>query len=64
MVFQGGLSFLTFSMDVIIPDITPVLYRNWVEFAHLIFRHYNPAVLSFGEAIQGDLTKCGFVYED
>ena len=35
-----------------------------IEFAHSIFRHYNPAVLSFGEAIQGGLTNHGLVYED
>ena len=34
------------------------------EFADSIFRHYNPAVLSFGEAMQGGLTKRGLVYEE
>ena len=35
-----------------------------VMIAHSMFRHYNPAVLNFGEAMQGGLTKHGLVYED
>ena len=35
-----------------------------IESAHSIFRHYNPAVLSFGEAMQGGLTKHSLVYEE
>ena len=35
-----------------------------IEFALSIFRHYNPVVLSFGEVMQGGLTKHGFVDEE
>ena len=33
-----------------------------IEFAHSIFWHYNPAVVSFGEAMQEGLTQQDFVY--
>ena len=39
---KGVLSFQTLSLGVMTPHITPVLYRL-----------YNPAVLSFGEVLQG-----------
>ena len=35
-----------------------------IEFAYSIFRIYNPAVLNFGEALQGGSIKHGLVYEE
>ena len=35
-----------------------------IEFAQSIFTHYNPAVLCFGEAMQEDLTKHDFAYDE
>ena len=35
-----------------------------IEVAHSIFRHYNPAFLSFGEAMQRSLANHGPVYEE
>ena len=60
---KGVLSFQTRSLGVTTAHINPVL--TGIEFAHSIFRHCNPAVLSFGEAMQGGLmTKHGLVYEE
>ena len=35
-----------------------------IEFAHSVFRLYNPAVLSFGEALEGGSINHGHVYEE
>ena len=49
---KGVLSFQALSLGVTTPHITSVLYKNW-----------NPAVLSFGEAMQGGLTNHSLVYD-
>ena len=59
---MGVLSFQTLSLGMATPHITPVVYG--IEFAHSIFRLYNPAVLSFGEAMQRGSIKHGLVNEE
>ena len=53
---QGGfvISEIVFGCDN--PTYNPSFFMG-VKIAHSIFRHYNPAVLNFGEVMQGALTK-------
>ena len=68
-ILQGGfvISDIVFGCDGPTCNPSPVRELSLltgIECAHSIFRQYNPVVLSFGEAMQGDLTNHGLVYEE
>ena len=63
MDLQGGFVILDIVFGCDNPYIEPQSCRG-IKFAHSIFRHYNLAVLRFGEAMQGGLTKHGLVCEE
>ena len=62
-ILQGGYVILdiVFGCDYPINNLNPV---GELSFLTQFVRHYKPAVLSFGEVMQGGLTNRGRVYEE